>query len=90
MMTLMMKAMMTEESKDIRELLHGNKYVNAMDLRGVPMGDICVCGSEIFHALVAFQDKEIVFYFLDGECANCGSMVTLPYPNNDVDEMDCD
>ena len=53
-----------------------------MDLRGESIGDVCLCGSEIFIALVAFENKEISFYFLDGECASCGSMVTLPYPEN--------
>lgn len=89
MMTLMKKVVMMEESKDIRELLHGNDYKNSMDMRGVPMGDICVCGGEIFHALVAFQNREICFYFLDGECINCGSLVTLPTPIDDIG-MDCD
>ncbi len=74
---------MNEEPKDIRDLLHKNDYSNAMDLRGVPIGDVCVCGSEVFIALIAFQKKEICFYFLDGECAECGSMVTLPFPGDD-------
>jgi len=37
----------------------------------------------VFHALVAFDQGELCFYFLDGECVNCGSMVTLPYPKNE-------
>jgi hypothetical protein len=49
-------------------------------LRGESIGDVCVCGGDVFHALVAFDQGEICFYFLDGECANCGSMVTLPHP----------
>ena len=71
-----------EESKDIRDLLHHKDYSRSMDLRGDPIGDVCVCGSELFIALVAFENKEISFYFLDGECASCGSMVTLPYPEH--------
>jgi hypothetical protein len=67
-------------AKEIRELLHPTDYTHAMDLRGESIGDVCVCGGDIFHALVAFDQGEICFYFLDGECANCGSMVTLPYP----------
>jgi hypothetical protein len=76
------QTMVNEESKDIRDLIHHGDYSRSMDLRGEPIGDVCVCGSEIFIALVAFQNKEISFYFLDGECASCGSMVTLPYPEN--------
>lgn len=69
------------ESKDIRDLMHHGDYSNAMDLRGHPIGTTCVCGCEIFLALVAFgEDKEIAFYFLDGECVNCGSLITLPTP----------
>ena len=45
------------------------------------MGMVCMCGSEIFIALIAFdENKEIAFYFLDAECVNCGSLVTLPTP----------
>jgi hypothetical protein len=31
----------------------------------------------------AFEEGELIFYFLDGECVNCGSLVTLPYPKKD-------
>lgn len=34
-----------------------------MDLRGYPIGDICLCGSELFTAIVAFEYGEICFYF---------------------------
>lgn len=79
------------DTKDIRELLHSNDYSKAMDLRGVPIGDSCICGSDIFIALISFQKKEICFYFLDGECANCGSMVTLPFPGDELkEEEDCE
>jgi len=60
-----------------------------MDLRETSIGRICICGCEIFIALVAFDDaNELSFYFLDGECADCGSMVTLPYPESEG--FDCD
>ena len=79
--------MMTNEEndvvKEIRELLHPTDYSHAMDLRGESIGDVCVCGGDVFHALVAFDQGEICFYFLDGECANCGSMVTLPHPKHE-------
>jgi rRNA maturation protein Nop10 len=32
--------------------------------------------------LGGFVDGEVAFYFLDGECASCGSMVTLPTPKD--------
>lgn len=77
--------MTSNEPKDIRDLLHHGDYSSAMDLRGEPIGDICLCGSELFVALVAFDKGELSFYFLDGECASCGSMVTLPYPKTETE-----
>ena len=68
------------QSKDIRDLLHKIDYSRAMDLRGNPIGDVCVCGCDVFVLLGGFVDGEIAFYFTDGECAGCGSMVTLPTP----------
>ena len=71
---------MTSQSKDIRDLLHNIDYSRAMDLRGNPIGDVCVCGCDVFVMLGGFVDNEIAFYFTDAECAGCGSMVTLPTP----------
>lgn len=73
------------ESKDIRELLRRVDYSKAMDLRDTPIGDICVCGCEVFVMLGGFLNGEVAFYFLDGECASCGSMVTLPVPKEEED-----
>jgi len=73
------------ESKDIRELLHRIDYSRAMDLRDTPIGDVCICGCEVFVMLGGFIDGEVSFYFLDGECASCGSMVTLPTPKEEDD-----
>jgi len=70
------------ESKDIRELFSRIDYSNAMDLRDTPIGDICVCGCEVFVMLGGFVNGEVAFYFLDAECASCGSMVTLPTPKD--------
>ena len=67
------------ESRDIRDLLHKIDYSRAMDLRGTPL-EVCPCGCDIFVMLGGFIDGELGFYFTDGECAGCGSMVTLPTP----------
>jgi hypothetical protein len=67
-------------SKDIRDLLHGQDYSHSMDLRGNPIGDSCVCGCEVFIMLGSFTKGELTFYFLDAECAGCGSLVTLATP----------
>jgi hypothetical protein len=86
MMTLAQKKWtMSEESKNIRDLLHDIDYSRAIDLRGESIGDVCVCGCEVFVMLGGFVDGEIAFYFLDGECASCGSMVTLPTPKKEGD-----
>lgn len=75
--------MMTQPNPEhltIEELLHPSDYSKAMDLRGQYLGDTCVCGGNLFHILGSFEEGILTFYFLDGECVNCGSFVTLPYP----------
>jgi hypothetical protein len=69
----------------IKDLLHPSDYSKAMDLRGSAIGDYCICGGDLFHMIGAFEEGELIFYFLDGECVNCGSLVTLPYPKKDDD-----
>lgn len=51
----------------------------AMDLRGTPT-HVCPCGSEVWNLKVIFDNFEIGTYFLDMECANCGSLATAPTP----------
>ena len=58
---LQKKWMMSEESKDIRDLLHDIDYSRAMDLRGQSIGDVCVCGCDIFVMLGGFSEGEIAF-----------------------------
>lgn len=50
-----------------------------IDFRGTP-SHVCVCGSEIWNVKVVFADHEISTYFLDMECAHCGSLATAPTP----------
>lgn len=66
------------ESQDISALRPEN-YDNAMDLRGTPT-HVCVCGCNVFNLKVIFDDFQIMQYFLDMECANCGSLATAPTP----------
>jgi hypothetical protein len=54
-------------------------YTHAMDLRGTPT-HVCACGCDIWNLKVAFDDYQIANYFLDMECANCGSIATAPTP----------
>lgn len=52
-------------------------YDHAMDLRGAPT-HLCPCGCNIWNVKVIFEDFEIATYFIDMECAHCGSMATAP------------
>lgn len=54
-------------------------YKSAMDLRGTPTHE-CVCGCNIWNVKVIFDQYQIATYFLDMECANCGSLATAPTP----------
>ena len=63
--------------KDIADLRPD--YSNSMDMRGTPT-HVCPCGSEVWHLKVVFENFEIATYFLDMECANCGSLATAPTP----------
>jgi hypothetical protein len=63
---------------DINDLRPAN-YDHAMDLRGVPT-HVCPCGCDIWNLKVVFDDFEISSYFLDMECASCGSLATAPTP----------
>jgi hypothetical protein len=65
---------------DIGDLSPKN-YSQAMDLRGTPT-HVCPCGCFVWNVKVTFYDYEIVQYFLDMECANCGSLATAPTPED--------
>jgi hypothetical protein len=54
-------------------------YTNSMDLRGTPT-HVCPCGCNVWNLRATFDDFEIGSYFLDMECANCGSLATAPTP----------
>ncbi len=59
--------------------LKPDNYDHAMDMRGTPT-HVCPCGCNIWNVKVIFEDFEIGTYFLDMECANCGSLATAPTP----------
>lgn len=70
-----------ERSDEIarRLFLRPADYTHAMDLRGTPT-HVCACGCEVWNLKVCFEDYQIANYFLDMECANCGSIATAPTP----------
>lgn len=74
-----------QEPIDIIELKPD--YSKSMDIRGEPT-TICPCGSMIWNLKVIFDDEgEIEMYFMDMECADCGTLATAPVPK-DYDEDD--
>jgi hypothetical protein len=74
----MQESMANDGGLDIT-MLRPDDYSHAMDLRGAPT-HLCPCGCNIWNVKVIFEHNEIATYFLDMECANCGSMATAPTP----------
>ena len=54
--------------------------VTGADLRALGPVHVCTCGSQVFNVMVSFEDYEIVWYFLDATCTNCGNLVVVPCP----------
>ena len=50
------------------------------DLRGLGPVHVCTCGSQVFNVMCTFEEYEIVWYFLDATCVNCGNLVVVPCP----------
>lgn len=69
------------QAKQITEL--EADYESAMDIRGMPT-TICPCGSKVWNLKTIFDTEtgEIDMYFLDMECADCGTIATAPTPND--------
>lgn len=61
------------------EDVSGVQESEAMDLRGTPT-HACICGSTVWNIKAVFDNYEIATYFLDMECAECGSLATAPTP----------
>lgn len=61
--------------------LRPQNYDKAIDLRGTPT-HVCPCGCNVWNLKVTFFDYEIARYFLDMECAQCGSLATAPTPED--------
>ena len=52
----------------------------ATDLRSLGPIHVCSCGCNVFETLVAFEDYELAWWYLEGECLNCGNKAILPCP----------
>jgi hypothetical protein len=68
-----------EDEEDEEPKSNNLNLVNAMDLRGTPTHE-CICGCAIWNIKAVFDNFEIVTYFLDMQCSNCGSLATAPTP----------
>lgn len=57
------------------------KPASVIDASGLP-SPRCVCGNNVFLALVSFgdDDYDIAGWFTEGQCIECGARVTLPTP----------
>lgn len=74
--------MSNEESADI-VYLYPKDYSNATDIRGVPT-TVCICGCDVWILKVRFDREtgEIGMYFMDMECASCGTIANPPIPDS--------
>ena len=54
--------------------------VLGIDQRGIPTHACQVCGGTVFTIFASFEDYEIVSWWMDAECAQCGSPLTAPCP----------
>lgn len=57
------------------------------DMRSLGPTHVCSCGCEVFNIMATFEDYEIVWYFLDGTCVNCGNIVKVPCPADDPNRV---
>lgn len=51
-----------------------------IDQRGIPSNECIYCGSNVQVIRAIFEDYQIVEWFLDSFCADCGSPMTAPTP----------
>lgn len=55
------------------------------DYRGAPTY-VCPCGYDLFVMAARFDETQLpAMYLLDGVCAHCGALVTLPCPADEPD-----
>ena len=55
----------------------------AADLRNVGAVRECICGTNLWRILGAFDEEgDLSFYFLDIVCSNCGAVAKAPTPDD--------
>mgnify|MGYP003340895631 FL=1 len=64
--------------RSIRELKPD--YTGSMEYENEVLHECPVCESNIWNVKVSFEDYEIATYFMDMECASCGTFAKAPTP----------
>lgn len=68
-------------------LVNDIDFDKSADLREMGPTTECVCGTNLWRILGAFDDEgDLSFYFLDIVCSSCGSVAKAPTPTKEDDE----
>ena len=59
---------------------YGVRLRMALNARGVPTHACPNCGHLVFRIKAIFEDNNIVLWFTDAECDDCGTLLTAPCP----------
>ena len=51
-----------------------------LDARGMPTHACPICGEKVFKIKAVFEDYEIALWMTEGECSDCGTLLTVPTP----------
>lgn len=69
---------MKSERKSIRQLKPD--FTGSMEYEGQVLHECPVCDSFVWNLKASFEDYELSSYFLDMECASCGTYAKAPTP----------
>ena len=58
------------------------------DYSGIPT-HVCPCGSRLLKVNCIFEDGEIILWFTNAECAECGAKLTAPTPVDGMLQLIC-
>ena len=72
-------------ARSIRELKPD--YTGTMDHENEICHECPVCESNIWNLKVTFEDYELSMYYLEMECAFCGTFALAPTPEDNPDKI---
>jgi hypothetical protein len=64
-------------------LLKRKRKQPSADYSGIPT-HVCPCGCRLLKVNCIFEDGEIILWFTNAECAECGARLTAPTPVDGV------